>query len=199
MRKEPFWSIDWPCDDGTLRVTEPTPDEVDAAAARLAACYNEPYNRGMLGHEADLSVEEVVEHYARMRTAGAHPFLLEREGRLAGDADLRHVAGPAADFAILVGERAAQGRGLGTRFALLVHVVAFQGLGLERVYSSVIPANRPSLRMLEKIGYLPDDGPEARARAEEPTDVTLSIDRARFEALHAATLEAATLVRRPDV
>ncbi|MBM4394345.1 MAG: GNAT family N-acetyltransferase [Deltaproteobacteria bacterium] len=191
MERETLYAIEWPGegDEGeTLRVIEPTPDEVETAAARLAAFYNEPYNRGMMANEGEMTARDVVDYYREFRASGGRPFLLERDGVLMGDADLRHIDGPTAEFAILVGVRAAQGSGLGTRFALMVHALASGALGIERMYSSVIPLNRPSLRMLEKIGYLPDDGPEARARADEATDVTVSFDFARFAELHAAVL-----------
>jgi hypothetical protein len=53
--------------------------------------------------------------------------------------------------------------------------------------------------MLEKIGYLPDDGPEARARADEETDVTVSLDFARFAELHAAVLPRLRVTERGGI
>ena len=161
-------------------------DEVAACAPALRAYYNEPHNRAMLAHEAELSLADVVEHYGRLSTQGGRGFLLERDGRLVGDADLRHVEGGTAEVAILIGERAAQGRGLGTRFGVMVHAFAFRALGLARLYASIIPSNAASLRLFAKLGYEPDDSPAARRTIDEPDDVTLSLSADRFAALHGA-------------
>jgi RimJ/RimL family protein N-acetyltransferase len=107
--------------------------------------------------------------------------LLFRDGALAGDADLRHIEAGHAEFAILVAARAAQGRGLGTAFARMLHVFAFRTLGLERVYVTILPENLASLRMFDKLGYRRDESPEARAHVDHPTDLSLSLARADFE------------------
>jgi len=107
---------------------------------------------------------------------------------LMGDADLRGLRDGAAEFAFMIAARDHQGKGLGTRFALMVHACAFSGLGLHRVYASIAPANRASRRVFEKLGYQVDVSPEARTFADEPGDVTMVIDRAAFESKHAVTL-----------
>ncbi|HEY3354682.1 MAG TPA: GNAT family N-acetyltransferase [Polyangia bacterium] len=190
--------VEWRAAD-TLRVVDPTMAEVAAAADTLAAYYNEPYNRGMMAHEAEMTAAEVVEHFARLRGEGGRPVLLERDGLLVGDADLRRIVPPTAEFAIMVGVRSAQGQGLGLRFAVMAHALAFGPLGLERVYCSIIPANAASRRMFEKLGYLPDDSPAARAYADEADDVTLSLAASRFRELHAAALPALHVAPRADV
>jgi hypothetical protein len=45
-----------------------------------------------------------------------------------------------------------------------------------------------SRRVFEKLGYRVDDSPAARAYADEPDDITLVVERAAFEAHHAAAL-----------
>jgi len=185
-------------DDGDrLRAFEPTREGVAEAAPRLAGFYNEPHNRSMLSHEADLSVAEVVAHYRALIADGARAFLLEVDGRLVGDADLRHVERGQAEVAILVGDRAVQGRGLGTRFGVMVHAFAFRALALGRLYASIIPANAPSLRLFEKLGYERDDSPGARRYADEPDDVTLSLAPERFEHLHGALAARVRVGPRP--
>jgi RimJ/RimL family protein N-acetyltransferase len=170
---------------------------VAVAAPRLAAFYNEPHNRAMLGHEADLSAADVVAHYRRLAGDGARAFLLELDGQLVGDADLRHIDRGRGEIAILVGDRTAQGRGLGTRFGVMVHAFAFRALGLGRVYASIIPANAASLRLFEKLGYERDDSPAARRTIDAPDDVTLSLARERFEQLHGALAAEAKIAPRP--
>ena len=173
-------------DDGgaRLRAYEPTCAEVAAAAPRLAGFYNEPYNRAMLSHVEDLSARDVVAHYRDLAAEGGKPFLLDDDGRLVGDADLRRIENGRAEAAILIGDRAVQGRGLGTRFGVMLNAFAFRSLRLGRVYASIIPENAASLRLFAKLGYERDDSRLARRYADEPSDVTLSLSPARFDELH---------------
>jgi RimJ/RimL family protein N-acetyltransferase len=100
---------------------------------------------------------------------------------LMGDADFRNIEGRVGEFAIMIGGRATQGRGLGTRFGLMLHVFGFAVLGLEQIYISVIPANIASRRLFEKLGYQIDDSPAAREFIDEESDLTMSLARATFE------------------
>jgi RimJ/RimL family protein N-acetyltransferase len=160
---------------------EPTPTEVAAHAPALAAAYNEAHNRKMMAHTAEMSPADVVGHFASLAAVAGRSFLLFRDGTLAGDADFRHVERARAEFAILIAARAAQGRGLGTTFARMLHAFAFGPLALERVYVTVLPANAASLRLFEKLGYRRDESPEARAYVDDPTDLSLSLARTDFE------------------
>jgi RimJ/RimL family protein N-acetyltransferase len=171
----------------TLRVYEPTAEEVARVAPMLLAYYNDPHNRAMLAHESDLVLADVAEHYERVAQGGGRAFLLEEDGVLVGDADLRGIGqGDAAEAAILVGARAVQGRGLGTSFGVMLHAFAFRALKLARVYASIIPANVPSLRLFQRLGYERDESPVALRTADAPDDVTLSLAAARFDELHGA-------------
>jgi ribosomal-protein-alanine N-acetyltransferase len=149
-----------------------TPGDVTPYAAALAAAYNDPKNSALLGNTQAMSVADVIEHYATL----PYPFVLLADGELAGDADLRGVAGGAAEFAFLIAAPSAQGKGLGTRFATMIHAAAFRTLGLERVYASVIPDNTASLRVFEKLGYVPDE----TLAYGDPGDIVLRLDRAAF-------------------
>ncbi len=169
------------------RAFEPRDDEVALHADALAAAYNEPYNRAMMG-QAEMSAAEVREHYAAMAAAGNRPFLLTCDGRLMGDADLRRIEATQAEFAILIGGRESQGRGLGTRFALMLHAFAFRALALQRLYITIVHDNRASHRMFEKVGYRLDHSDAIRAHVDHPTDLAYSIDRETFERLHAPAL-----------
>ena len=73
--------------------------------------------------------------------AGRSPFLLTCDDTLVGDADLRHIVDDTAEVAIMIGDRARQGQGLGTGFAILLHAFAFQTLGLLCTYAAIIPEN----------------------------------------------------------
>jgi RimJ/RimL family protein N-acetyltransferase len=186
-----MWAA-WQTPSGRLVVREPARSEVLAAAPRLAGFYNDPHNRAMLDHGHELDAAEVVEHYDALWAEGGVPLWLEHDGVLVGDADLRHVRDGAAESAILVGDREVQGRGLGTRFNLLVHALAFRALGLARVYATIIPKNQASQRIFAKLGYELDTSPAARAYVDAADDVTLSLTRERFEALHGPALAEIT-------
>ncbi len=184
-----MFRIDWQTEG--LVAIEPTLDDVRAHAAALAVGYNEPRNASLMGHTAAMSPDEVSEHYAAMADEGAHQFLLFTNGALAGDADLRGIEDGAAEFAFMIGAPAAQGKGLGTKFATMIYAFAFEQLGLARVYASVIPANTASKRVFEKLGCVVDDSAEARAYADEPDDIVMAIDRATFAARNAPALSIA--------
>lgn len=180
--------IDWHTEVGELSAIEPTPEEVVAHAPALVAGYNEPANARLMGHADEMTADEVIDHYEDMAEEGARQFLLFVDGQLAGDADVRGIADGTAEFAFMIAAPGQQGKGLGTRFALMVHAFAFRALALRRVYASIVPENTASRRVFEKLGYALDDGAEARAYADEPGDVVMGIDRATFERANAAAL-----------
>jgi RimJ/RimL family protein N-acetyltransferase len=177
-----------------------TPETLRDAAPILAHAYGHPFNAAMMGHDEPFTEGEVIEHVEELVAEGGHAFLLTLDGVVVGDADLRGLdaSSRTAELAIMLVPAApdgesAQRRGLGTRFALLVHALAFRALGLERVFVAILPHNEGSQRLFAKLGYVPDDSPAARALVDDAAEVTLSIDRARFEALHAAALEGARI------
>jgi RimJ/RimL family protein N-acetyltransferase len=177
----PRYRVEWMRGNERLLAEEPSLAEVEAHAEALAAAYNEPHNRAMMTHSDDHSPADVVAHFEALAAEGSRAFLLFRDGALAGDADFRSVVPPDAEFAILIASRIAQGRGLGTAFARMLHLFAFRALGLERVYATVVPSNAASLRLFEKLGYRRDDSPQARAYADAPDDASLSLARGRFD------------------
>ncbi len=191
------WSITWSTPEGQLEAREPTRAEVEVVAAYLSAWYNDDHNRAMMSNEEAMASDEVRAHYDSVWEEGGRNFLLYAGGSLVGDADLRHVAPEAhtAEFAILIGVRDLQGRGFGTRFALMLHALAFGELGLDRIYVSIVPANRGSLRLFEKLGYQRDDSPIARAYIDENDDVTLSLERQDFLRRHGEKLHALSAAR----
>ena len=189
------YQIAWSTPEAHLVALEPTVDEVRRHAGVLADAYNDPKNAPLLGHTDHLNERDVVAHYAAIGEAGRN-FLLFRDGALVGDADLRGLADGAGEFAFLVAQVAHQGQGLGTRLATMIHAFAFRQLDLARVYASVIPGNKASLRVFEKLGYAVDDSPAARAYADEPGDLVLAIDRAGFEQAHPDALAAIQITVR---
>ena len=198
MEKARLWAVEWEKGGETLSAVEPTDDELRRAAPVLAASYNDSHNRVMMGHDDEPHTPgDVVAYYEQLRLEGGRPFLLYMDGVLMGDADFRNLADVTGEFAIMIGGRASQGHGLGTRFALMLHAFGYDVLGLERIYISVIPANTASRRLFEKLGYQPDDSPEARALIDDETDLTMSLARSAFDRTRAADMAAIRAAIRP--
>ena len=183
----PRTRIAWSTPSGALLAIEPLPDELARYAGALAAAYNDPHNAPLLGHTETIAERDVIAHYEALAARGDHAFLVLRGGELVGDGDLRGIRGGAAEFAFLVAAVADQGKGLGTRIAMMIHSFAFARLELTRVYASIVPDNTASRRVFEKLGYVVDDSPAARAYAD-PGDITMGITRATFERLYAPVM-----------
>ena len=180
--------VELPTDADLLAAIEPTMDEVRGAAQELARAYNEPHNREMIANTTDFAAGDVVAHFERMRAEGARSFLLLRDGALVGDADFRHIEPAHAEFALLIASRGVQGKGLGTRFALMLHGFGFRALGVARMYVTIVPQNAASLRLFAKLGYAEDASELARSFADDASDVSLSLGRDEFERAHGAAL-----------
>jgi RimJ/RimL family protein N-acetyltransferase len=181
------WQLDWTTPAGELCVREPTDAELEPHIPALVTAYNEPHNAQLLGHTSLLSADDVREHFAALREEGGRPLLLYVNGVLVGDADLRDPDDAACEFAFLIASPAAQGKGLGTQFATMIHAAAFADAALARIYASVLPTNVASLRVFEKLGYAIDTSEAARARGEDG-DVILSVDRRTFLERHARAI-----------
>jgi RimJ/RimL family protein N-acetyltransferase len=175
----------WRTPVGDLAIAEP-PDEAVARASRdLAAFYNDPHNSALLSNTHFFSSDEVEQHWRDLRADGGRAFLFTRDGVLVGDGDFRHVGEREAELALLIGPRALQGMGLGRRFALMLLSLGYGELGLERVYVAIRPQNAGSLRLFERVGFVRDETPAARAYAEDDDDVCMVLGRDDFLAWHA--------------
>jgi RimJ/RimL family protein N-acetyltransferase len=179
-----------------LLAVEPRPEELARHAAALAAAYNDPHNAPLLGHTEAMTEDDVIAHYAAVSDDGGYNFLVFRDAALVADADLRHVAGGAAEFAFMVAAVTAQGQGLGTRIATMLHAFAFAQLRLDRVYASIVPDNAASRRVFDKLGYTVDASPTARAYADEPGDITMVLERPAFERSHATQMAEIQIAMR---
>ncbi len=192
----PRWLVEEPSSPLALRAYEPSGTEIAAASVRLAEFYNAPRNSALLGNSRALSPFDVEQFYAHSYRSGGRPFLLEEGLRLVGDADLRNVRGNEAEFAILIGAEEEKGRGLGSRFAIMLHHLAFEQLSLSRLFVSIAPHNGASLRLFQRLGYAPLAGAEASAIAEEPHDVAMALTRDTFLSLHGAARMPLAISRR---
>jgi RimJ/RimL family protein N-acetyltransferase len=192
----PRHQITWSTPAGTLVAIEPREAEIVRHAAALAAAYNDPHNAPLLGHTARIDEPEVVDSYLALIADGGYSFMVFSGGALVADGDLRHVAGGAAELAFLVTEVANQGQGIGTKVATMLHAFAFTALALDRVYASIVPHNVASRRVFAKLGHAVDDGPAARAYADEPDDVVTRVERAAFVQSHAAAMAEIQITMR---
>ncbi len=173
--------IDWKHPGaGTLLAIEPSPAEIAKHSNALSTGYNEPANAELMGHATAISPDEVIDAYTDSIAAGMRAFLLFVDGAFAGDADLRNFRGNTAEFAFMIAAPTAQGKGLGTAFAAMIHAFGFRTLELQRIYASVVPQNVASRRVFEKLGYVVDESPAGREYAEEPGDVVLVLERDAF-------------------
>ena len=198
MEKARLWAVEWAEGDEALTALEPTDVELRRAAPELAASYNDGHNRVMMGHDGEPhTAADVIAYYDELRTEGGRPFLLYVDGVLMGDADFRNIEESTGEFAIMIGGRASQGRGLGTRFALMLHLFGYDVLGLERIYISVIPANAASRRLFERLGYRLDDSAEARELIDDETDLTMSLARSAFDRARIGDQTAIRVFERP--
>lgn len=176
--------LTWQKDGMTLSAREPSDAEVCEHAATLAGWYNDDYNRAMMSASQQVTAQDVIDLFAETKTDGGRWFLLFADGKLVGDGDFRHIDGDRAEFAIMVGARDTQGRGLGTSLSVLLHAFAFQVLHLSAVYLTIVPKNEPGRRCYEKVGYIRDDGPVARSYAEEDDDIAMVLTRQAFQSKH---------------
>ena len=174
-------------DGVTYRAVEPSPDEVRVHADALREWYNTPANSQLMGNTVEMTLDDVLEYWRDVDKRSARGFLLFVDDQLAGDSELRHITNDHAEFSIMIGPVAEQGRGLGGIFAAIVHVFAFRELGLRRLY---VPPKAENVRVHNlnfRLGYELDESPEARSFADDASDVTMSITRERFEAVNAWT------------
>jgi RimJ/RimL family protein N-acetyltransferase len=180
--------VDWQLPGSLLTAKAPSVSQITEQALALATFFNEPHNRHMMGNTVTMTAKDVIDHYSELEASGGMPFLLFVDGVLVGDADFRHPTHGLVEFAIVLGPRHTQGKGLGTRFAIMLHAWAFLHFGMERIIVTILPHNQASLCLFEKLGHQPDHSPAARAFADEPTDLVLSISRESFTHHHAAVL-----------
>ena len=81
----------------------------------------------MMAHDDEpLTAADVVAHYGELRDEGARPFLLQLDGALVGDADLRNIED--AHRRVRHHDRRARDPGARARhpFALMLHAVRFR-------------------------------------------------------------------------
>lgn len=92
-------------------------------------------------------------------------------GRPIGDARLTPIAGRRAKFSIMIGERDARGRGMGTEATRLACRYGFETMGLREIELDVHPGNTPAIKAYLAVGFEHSRGTTMRLRrpvAEQP-------------------------------
>jgi [ribosomal protein S5]-alanine N-acetyltransferase len=89
---------------------------------------------------------------ARKKDRSQLNFALDSGGRVIGSVGLSAMNGHRAEMGYWLGVKY-WGKGIVTAAVKLLTNYALKELGLRRVYAHVVPANRASVRVLEKAGY----------------------------------------------
>jgi RimJ/RimL family protein N-acetyltransferase len=110
-----------------------------------------------LGGYRPFAFEEEEKWYERLITSDdIHFTIYERErSRPIGTTSLTDIdhRNRRAEFGILIGERCARGRGLGTEVTKLVLDYAFSAVGLHNVMLRVFAFNKAAIRAYKKAGF----------------------------------------------
>lgn len=83
-------------------------------------------------------------------------FLIRFQGQNVGVAGLYHISWQprTAEFRILIGEKSAQGQGVGTAVTKLVTQFAFDNLNLNKVWLGVNTENKAAVKCYEAAGFM---------------------------------------------
>lgn len=91
-----------------------------------------------------------------LRDGPDHLFTVLEAGRLVGHAEIGRIdpeAGSGWLMRVLIGEPADRGRGLGRAVIGELVRVAFDELGLERLYLHVLKSNAPAISLYRSLGF----------------------------------------------
>lgn len=144
-------SFDWPGERLTLR----TPRIEDAPL--LLRWFNDPeIGRFMDDPQGEITHDDIIEKFFVAKQVDLDLIAtLKETGRDIGYCSLYNIdyANRMAEVSFLVGDRATQGKGLGTEMMQLLIAVGFYHLGLNRLYASVTDLNLPSARVFDRCGF----------------------------------------------
>jgi RimJ/RimL family protein N-acetyltransferase len=158
--------------------------EADIPAAHRI--YSDPEVMRYVGHGAVKRVSEtraMIAAYAAHQAAHGYSFwaVVERAtGALIGDAGLflSQGVGPEVEVGYTLA-RSAWGRGYGSEAARACVDAAFGPLGLDAVIALVVPDNERSLRVIQRLGMVPDGRRHAYGREH----LVFRLDRSATERL----------------
>jgi diamine N-acetyltransferase len=119
---------------------------------------NDPDIRALTGEVLPMSQAGADEFLERVRTERDRVWLVvvvKETGQVIGEAGLLRMfhAWRTTDLTLIVGDKAAQGRGYGTEAIVLLLDYAFGHLNFHRVAVGVVGFNDRALRFYEKVGF----------------------------------------------
>ncbi len=88
----------------------------------------------------------------RKKTKVEARFAIDKAGEIIGGITLLHIDGHKAELGYWLA-RSYWGQGIITSAAKLVCAFGFKQLKLQRIYATVLPENKASIRVLEKAGF----------------------------------------------
>ncbi|MHC4913868.1 MAG: GNAT family N-acetyltransferase [Planctomycetota bacterium] len=147
-----------------VRLAPPEPGHAEV----LARWLNDPEVWVPFGMDRPASVEGERQWIASLpsRTGEMALLVFEKDSdRPVGLVGLRNIDGAngTARLAVLIGERADRGDGLGTEAVTLILRHSFDYLGLRRVNLSVLEGNEAALALYAKLGFV-EEGRERAAQ-----------------------------------
>lgn len=114
--------------------------------------------RNMLSIPYPYTIKDAREWYrktrnvARQKKRDRYDFGIEIDDEIVGGIGIFKISGHKAELGYWLG-RAYWGKGIMTEVVKEITKYGFNELGLRRIYASVFPHNKPSMRVLEKAGY----------------------------------------------
>jgi len=100
--------------------------------------------------------EAWFENYLKSRDSAVRLAIIEREtNRYIGNTSLTsiHPINRSAEYSIMLGDISCRSKGYGVLVTRMMLRHAFKDRGLNRVHSSLLTENKPSIRMCEKAGF----------------------------------------------
>ncbi|HEY8347261.1 MAG TPA: GNAT family protein [Symbiobacteriaceae bacterium] len=150
----------------------------------------------LLDWDADPTIVETMGHKFVDRSAGEWLSSLrtqrdclawmveDEEGKTVGELELAHLDWRAgsAELRVCIGDRQRQNRGYGTDAVRTAVRLAFEGLGLRRVYLRVYLFNTRAIRVYERVGFRRTGLLRPIARRNDPAPILLmTLTRAEWE------------------
>lgn len=190
----PLYSLRLRTGDIELRFT----DEADLAALATLALDDihdpatMPFSAPWSDVPPDMRARSVLQWNWKMRSewdpASWHlPLVVARDGSVVGTQGIsssKFGTTRSVETGSWLGRRF-QGSGIGTAMRRAVLHLAFAGLGAREARSGAFSDNATSLRVSEKLGYLPDGTETVERRGSAATIVRLVLTRQRWEQLSA--------------
>lgn len=97
-------------------------------------------------------IEKTMKEVRRKKPSNLS-FVIDIDGEVAGAVGFSSIEGHKAELGYWIAEKH-RGRGITSEAVKLITKFGFNELGFHRVYARLSPFNKPSMRVLEKAGYV---------------------------------------------